>query len=207
MKFETVKAGNMDVNTYLISTDTSAVIIDPGEMCLRLEEFTKENKGKKFGILLTHNHFDHILAADAVRNLTGGKIYISVPDADGLSDGEINLCTRFCIPFTPFKADCTFNDGDVLKIGDIEFKVMLTPGHSEGSACFIIDNKLFSGDTLFRLSVGRTDFIRGNYNELTLSLKKIASLNADYEVYTGHGPATRLSFEKLYNPFMKDILK
>ena len=205
MKLRTVNIGYMDQNVYLISSDKGAVIIDPGQITDEIREFIDENKNKEFAIFLTHNHFDHILGADEARTLSGGKIYISDADAPGLSDGAINLCDRFSIDFFPFVADVTFSDNQVISVGDIEIKVLVTPGHSLGSACFIIGDWLFSGDTLFRLSVGRTDFMGGNVAELYASLKRLYSIKVDFDVYSGHGPATRLSFEKQNNPFMREI--
>lgn len=206
MKLSTVYGTQMDVNTYLISSDKAAVIIDPGVCNDEIKSFIKENESKAFYILLTHNHFDHILGADETRNLCGGKIYISKQDACGLKDAEVNLSVRFCLPFTPFEADETFVDGDELHLSDIKVKVMITPGHSKGSACFIIGDWMFSGDTLFRLSVGRTDFLNGDRSEQIDSLKRLCSIEADYDVFAGHGPATRLSFEKQFNPYIKEIL-
>lgn len=206
MELKTVYSGSMDVNTYLINTEKTAIIIDPGVMNEEIEQFISQNMGKEFYILLTHNHFDHILGANETRRLCAGKIYINELDAEGLFDSEINLTKRFCLPFEPFMADVTFKGGDTLKLADVEIKTMATPGHSKGSTCFFIDDWMFSGDTLFRMSVGRTDFINGDRNEQIDSLKSIANINTDYEVYPGHGPATRLSFEKQYNPYIKEIL-
>ena len=207
MKLKTVKIPYMDQNVYLISGSTGAVIIDPGQMTDEIKEFIAENKSKELAILLTHNHFDHILGADEARALSNGKIYISVPDAIGLSDGSVNLCERFCLDFLPFEADETLSDNQLLTVGDIKIKVLITPGHSKGSTCFIIGDWMFSGDTLFRLGVGRTDFIGGDNEELMLSLKRLYDIKGDFDVYSGHGPASRLSYEKENNPFMREILK
>lgn len=195
----------MDVNSYLISTDSAAIIIDPGMITDEISEFISENKEKEFGILLTHCHFDHIGGAKAAKELSGGKIYICEDDAIGLIDNEYNLSDRFCCPIDTVEADVLLADNDIVKIGNIEIKVMATPGHSKGSVCYIINDWMFSGDTLFRGSVGRIDFIGGDRLEQIESLKSLCSLNGEYEVYPGHGPATRLSFEKIYNPFIKEI--
>ncbi len=205
MRLKTVNIAFMDQNVYLISSDCGAVIIDPGQMNDEIRQFINDNNGKEIAILLTHNHFDHILGANEARNLSHGKIYISEADANGLADGSVNLCERFCIDFEPFVADCTLSDNQVLTIGDINIKVMVTPGHSKGSACYVIGDWIFSGDTLFRMSVGRTDFFGGNSVELADSLKRLGEIKGDFDVYSGHGPATRLSFEKQNNPFMREI--
>lgn len=206
MKLKTVSTLSMDENIYLVSSEKAAVIIDPGEMNGEIKDFINENVGKEFAILLTHNHFDHIMGANEARDLCGGRILICEADAKGLGDAAVNLSERFCLPFTPFKADGVFNDGDSFSVGDITIKVMVTPGHSKGSACFIMGDWMFSGDTLFRLSVGRTDFAGGDRAEQILSLKRLAAVEGEYEIYPGHGPATRLSFEKQYNPYIKEIL-
>lgn len=206
MKLVTVNTPLMDENAYLVSTEKAALIIDPGEMTEEIKAFISANKGKEFAILLTHNHFDHIMGADEARSLSDGKIYICEYDAVGLYDAAVNLSERFCLDSAPFKADEVFGDGDELLIGDVSVKVMLTPGHSKGSVCFIIGDWMFSGDTLFRLSVGRTDFIGGDRSEQIESLKRLYSIEGEYEVYPGHGPATRLSFEKQNNPYIKEIL-
>ncbi len=207
MKLKTVNIPYMDQNVYLISGSTGAVIIDPGQMTDEIREFIAENKSKELAILLTHNHFDHILGADEARALGNGKIYISAPDAIGLSDASVNLCERFCLDFLPFEADEVLSDNQLLTVGDIKIKVLITPGHSRGSSCFIIGDWMFSGDTLFRLCVGRTDFIGGDSDELMVSLKRLYNIKGDFDVYSGHGPASRLSFEKENNPFMREILK
>lgn len=204
MRLKTVNIPYMDQNVYLISGDNGAIIIDPGQMTDEIRDFISENGSKNLAILLTHNHFDHILGANEARRLSSGKIYISEADANGLSDGAVNLCERFCIDFEPFTADETLSDNQVLNIGDITVKVLITPGHSKGSACFIIDDWMFSGDTLFRLSVGRTDFIGGDSEELALSLKRLSDIKGDFDVYAGHGSASRLSYEKQNNPFMRE---
>ncbi len=206
MNLTTVNVSDMGVNTYLISNEKTAIIIDPGVMCNQIKGFIQENMGKEFAILLTHNHFDHIGGAAEARNLTGGKIYINVSDEKGLYNAEINLSERFCIPLEPFKADVTFSHDETLHFADIEVKTMWTPGHSMGSSCFFINNWLFSGDTLFRLSIGRTDFLYGDAQSMSASLKKLAELKGDWDVYAGHGEATRLSFEKEFNPYIKEVM-
>ena len=95
------------------------------------------------------------------------------------------------------------NEGDVVKVGDMEFKVMLTPGHTQGSICFISGDTIFSGDTLFQGSCGRTDLPTGNWNDIRLSLKRLAALPGDYKVYSGHGPATTMEYERKNNPYMR----
>lgn len=207
MKFNTVNIAEMDQNCYLISTDKGAVVIDPGKATDEIKEFAVSNSNKPFAILLTHCHFDHIMGVREIKEISGGKIIVSEKDSKGLIDNDINLTNRFCIDYSPISADVMVKDGQIFAVGDIKVKVMETAGHTPGSLCYFINDWLFSGDTLFRMSVGRTDFVGGDRETQKESLKKIASINGDYEIYAGHGPATRLSYEKLYNPYIKEILK
>ena len=206
MKLTTVNSSDMCVNTYLISGEKTAIIIDPGVMTGEIRAFIQDNMGKEFAILLTHNHFDHIGGANEARTLSGGKIYINKADEKGLYDGEINLSERFMIPLEPFKADVTFSNDETLSFSDIKIKTMWTPGHSLGSTCYFVNDWLFSGDTLFRQSIGRTDFICGDNTSMASSLIKLADLDDDYDVYPGHGEATRLSFEREFNPYIREVL-
>lgn len=206
MNLKTVTTSSMDENIYLISSQKGAIIIDPGEMNNEIKDFISENADKEFAILLTHNHFDHIMGANEARNLSKGKIFICEADAEGLHDSSMNLSERFCVVCEDFEADVFLNDGEEFAVGDISVKVIHTPGHSEGSVCYIIGDRMFSGDTLFRLSVGRTDFAGSDRNKQISSLRRLYSIDGEYEIYPGHGAATRLSFEKQYNPYMKEIL-
>lgn len=206
MKLTTVSTSQMGANTYLISTENTAVIIDPGFMCSEIRSFIIKNEGKEFAILLTHNHFDHIGGANEARSLSKGKIYISKADERGLYDNEINLSDRFMTPLEPFKADVIFDADETLAFSDLQIKTLWTPGHSMGSTCFFINDWLFSGDVLFRQSIGRTDFICGDNESMVASLLKLASLEGDYDVYPGHGEATRLSYEKQFNPYIREVL-
>ncbi|MBR2043968.1 MAG: MBL fold metallo-hydrolase [Clostridia bacterium] len=206
MKLITVNTPFMDVNTYLLESDMGAIIIDPAQMTDEIKLFIKENANKEIALLLTHSHFDHIMGAAEVKRLSGCKVYVGAADAEGLINPELNLSERFCINCEPVEGDCLLEDNDEITIGDIKAKVMHTPGHSKGSVCFIVGDWMFSGDTLFRMSVGRTDFIGGDKSEQNATLKRLCEINGDYDVYPGHGPATRLSFERTYNPYIKEIL-
>ena len=131
----------------------------------------------------------------------GAKIYISKIDAPKLlNDGHLG--DNFGRKFEPVVADYTFSDGDVLTICGFEFKVFITPGHTDGSACFLLGNALFTGDTLFLESVGRTDFPTGNKDQLINSVKRLYALPGDYTVYPGHAEFTTLEHERKYNTFV-----
>ncbi len=203
MEIKVLKLGDIEVNCYLITTQNSALVIDCGFYDKQIADFLKENSNKDRMILLTHAHFDHIGGALLLREETGVKIAIGEKENQFLSDHNINLSKMFGAELKPFSADVLLKDGEILKIGDIEIRVMETAGHTLGSVSYLINNVLFSGDTLFYESIGRTDFPTGSFFTLSNSIKKLYELDGNIEVLSGHGPKTTISHEKLYNPFVK----
>lgn len=203
MKIDTVLLGSFQVNCYLISTDKSAIVIDPGFNSSYVEDFLLKNADKERMILLTHAHFDHIGGALQLKEKTGVKIAIGRIDEPSLSDENYNLSTLFNAYIKPFNADILLDDGEITKIGDITLKTIHTPGHTRGSVGYLIENNLFSGDTLFNLSVGRTDFPGGNTKQLLNSVKKLFALDDNIKVFSGHGATTTIGYEKINNPYIK----
>ena len=203
MKVESLfSSGLCDENTYVITDEKSGLsaVIDPDlyyfkDGCRQLCE--------KFNItliLLTHAHFDHIYSAKELKALTGAEVCIHELDADTLADPSLNLSSQLGsgISLIP---DRKLKDGDSIMLGCSEIKILLTSGHTRGSCCYICDGKIFSGDTLFHGSVGRTDFPGGSMKEMYRSIEKLKSLTEDYELYPGHGDLSTLSREKQYNPY------
>lgn len=190
-------------NCYLLETDKAAIVIDPGYKRDNILEFLNENEDKERLILLTHGHFDHIGGADYLRQETGVKIGMGALDVPALSDNTLNCAVVFKRKLEPFTADFEYCDGDVIKVGDIELKVISTPGHTVGGVSFLCENNLFSGDTLFKTSIGRTDFEGGSFEELEKSIKKLYALPDETVVYAGHGESSTIGFEKKYNPFVR----
>lgn len=190
-------------NCYLIETEKAAIIIDPAFKRQKLVDFLKENEDKERLVLITHAHFDHIGGAVNLREETGVKIGIGALDNPALSDDNLNCAASFNRSLTPFEADCLYNDGDVIKVGDIELKVIATPGHTVGGVSYIAENVAFTGDTLFKVSVGRTDFAGGDFDVLEKSIKKLYTLPDETVVYPGHGESTTIGFEKQNNPFVR----
>ena len=201
MEINKVVVGDLQVNCYIISNGNDAVVIDAGD---DYENIIKEAKGKNIkAVLLTHGHFDHTGAVNALQK-NGAKVYISKNEEYMLSDSYSCLSAPFGYPFNEIKADFTFDDGDTLNICDIAFKVILTPGHTTGSACFLVNDILFSGDTLFYRSIGRTDFPGGNFEVISQSIKeKLYTLPESTVVYAGHGEKTTIGLEKKFNPFVR----
>ncbi len=201
MDILTQAQGAFGANCYMVSTNEAALLIDVFELTQVVRDFINANREKQMMILTTHRHFDHVAGIYDARALSGAKVAVHQLDACGLENTKDSLADMFSVSQNTFKPDVLINDGDVINIGDIAVKVIHTPGHTEGSVCFIIENVIFSGDTLFRQSVGRVDFPAGSESELRNSLKKLFALNEDYTVYPGHYEPTTIFYEKKYNPY------
>lgn len=207
---ETFIVGHIATNCYII-TDTVTnrrAVVDPGYKSAELTNRIKELGTDTFDyILLTHGHFDHIWFASGIRELTGAKIVISEDDAPFLTDGSLNLSANFGLRnISDLTADVTLKDGDHLMLGNTCIKFIRTPGHTIGSGCYVSfeDKIVFSGDTLFKLSMGRTDFVTGNEAEIMKSLNRLASLEGDFDVLPGHGDKTTLDYERKNNPYVSE---
>ena len=197
--FYHIVTGNLEVNSYLLTKDgENAILIDCGDDYNKIIEAKKELGLKVRAVLLTHAHFDHSGSAKRLQD-DGVKIYISEKDAPKLKNSD-NLAFHFGIKFNELEPDYIFSDGDVLNLYGIEIKVVSTPGHTDGSVCFIIEDKIFSGDTLFKLSFGRTDFPTGNIKHLVSSIKKLFKCYGGFLVFAGHGESTNIDYEKKFNP-------
>lgn len=195
-------------NCYLVTDESTgeSLLIDPGSYGDRQRDFIKAQgiESLKY-ILLTHGHFDHMIGVERFRNAFGGEVVVHENDSDKLSSAVGSLYSRFEreIPFAEATADITVKDGDRLPFGGGEIEVIHTPGHTKGCVCYKIGDCLFTGDTLFRGSIGRTDFPDSNQNEMLASLKKLYSIEGDFKVYPGHEGTSTLSYEKQTNPYMK----
>ena len=200
MKLYHLQSGPLNVNTYfLVNNDGQAVVIDSGENYKKVKTVEELYNIKIVAVLLTHAHFDHCGNAKKLQD-DGAQIYISKLDAPKLLNDD-NLGSDFGRKFDYLTTDKTFEDGDVLQVCGFNIKVISTPGHTDGSVCFLVENLLFTGDTLFLGSVGRTDFKSGNRNDLVQSIKKLFALQGDYAVYPGHDEFTTLEYERKHNVF------
>ena len=198
MKLYHVITGLLRVNTYFLVNDKmQAVVIDCGENYKRVKSTEQELGVKIEAVLLTHAHFDHAGSAKKLQD-DGAKIYISKLDADKLT-AEGSLSANFGRKFEQFTPDFTFSDGQTLNVLGINIDVIATPGHTDGSVTFKVDNALFTGDTLFYDSVGRTDFPTGSREDMICSVKRLFALSGDYQVYPGHDEFTTLERERKYN--------
>ena len=207
MNIQCLALGEYGANCYIVTDEAtkSALVIDPGVPSNELNEALL-GYDLKF-ILLTHGHFDHIFGCKSLKEIyPDALICIHSGDAICLSDNKMNLAGDF--EETPeVTADRVLENGDVIGFADTEFTVLSTPGHSPGSVCYTDDkNKIiFSGDTLFCLTVGRTDFIGGSFDEMMSSVKKLSEFDDDYAVYPGHNRATTIGFERKRNRYMRKL--
>ncbi len=189
-------------NTYVLLTDTSAVVIDPFEFTPEIGALLNRSGNENRAVVLTHGHFDHIRDAALLREKTGAKIYIHRDEEECLLYPHFTLCALFGQTLEPFSPDKTFEDGDEIRVGDICLEVLHTPGHTKGSCCFKTGNLLFTGDTLFEGSIGRTDFPRSDVSQMISSLKRLKGLQGDYKIFAGHGEETTLEAEKRQNMYL-----
>jgi len=195
------------VNVYFYyDEDTkSGIVIDPGGEPERICRFIADNELKIEGILFTHGHFDHLLAVNAVKEATSAPVACHSADGDMLRSPKPNFFDDFSQD-TGIEPDILFRDGDVFEFGGHKMNVIHTPGHSPGGVSYYAKESaaLFSGDTLFYDSVGRTDFPGGSSATLTASIKdKLFTLPDDTAVYPGHGESTSIGYEKANNPFVR----
>ncbi len=202
MNIITESQGQLGANCYMVSTDDAALLIDVFTVTDTVRKFIKDNAGKQMLILATHRHFDHVAGIYDARLLSGAAVAIGRQDRAGLESREESLSSMFSLPQTEFSPDYLLEDGDVINLGSMAIRVMHTPGHTVGSVCYLLENVIFSGDTLFKQSVGRTDLPTGSREEQLRSLGKLFSLNGDYTVYPGHDAPTTLSYERSYNPYI-----
>ena len=210
IKISTVHVGMIGTNCYIVYTDNiesfkEAVIIDPGDDAEKIYDKVEELGIKPVAVLLTHGHFDHILAVNQVASKYNIDIYASEEEERLLGDATLNLSGGY-------RRDCVvekynkLSDGQELELANIKFNAILTPGHTSGSMCYYIENEnvLFSGDMLFRESVGRTDFPTGSEEQIINSLNnKLMKLEDKVVVYPGHGPATTIGYERVNNMYVR----
>lgn len=195
-------AGPIENNMYLLFDEKTkhAVIIDATALTPEIRNTVDELGADVQYILLTHGHFDHIMGLNDLKEAFNAQALINKNDLI-LSD-KINEFTRmFNMPdITPPVYEKFVDDGDTIKVGDMNIRVISTPGHTEGGVCYLVDENLFSGDTLFRDSVGRTDLLGGSFKKLSDSIKnKLFKLDDNIKVFPGHGPMSTIGYEKKYN--------
>ncbi len=203
MRTETLPLGVYQANCYLVCDNNQYLIIDPGSKPeLIISRISQQ--ATVVAVLLTHGHFDHFAAAQTIAGHYNCDIYVHAEDEELLADPMKNYSEHRNITCT--KHIKSF-DLSYLSLGPFKINVFHTPGHSEGSVCYMIDHHLYCGDLIFKNSIGRTDLYRGNMKKMMESLRYICSLDGHIEVYPGHGPKTTLAAEKAFNPYLIPLSK
>lgn len=204
MQITTLPLGRMQANGYIVKADDgTAAVVDPGDEAERLLRYLKREKLRVTAVWLTHGHFDHIGAAAALRTAFSCPIVALAAEASLLADPQKNLSSAFSPAPLSLTADTLLADGDTFSFGGETVEVLHTPGHTSGSCCYRLGDRLFTGDTLFDGSVGRTDFPTGDPTALSLSLGRLAAIPDDLCVLPGHGAATTLAVQRAVNPYMR----
>ncbi|WP_409301669.1 MBL fold metallo-hydrolase [Peribacillus sp. SCS-155] len=208
MKWKQMPLGPLQTNCYIVeNSQNECIIFDPGEESAKIIQHIQTKKLKPLAILLTHAHFDHIGALDEVREFYNIPAYIHEREAKWLLDPSLNGSVRFTIgqPIKLKPAEHILGEEGILSVGSFTFKLLHTPGHSPGSVSYYIEQSglLFSGDVLFKDSIGRTDLPGGNHDQLMKSIHdKVLTLPEDTIVLSGHGPVTTIMDEMDTNPFL-----
>ena len=205
MKVKVMPLGELKANCYIVKMENkNAVAFDIGGEPERFLQYLKENDLTLKKIFLTHGHYDHIGGVYEVQKQTGAEVYVHSGDAMKIKSEVGSLAIN--LGETDFKKIENYTevkDGDIITLDELEFKVMHTPGHTNDCVCYICDECIFTGDTLFRCSIGRTDLPDGDFTKMSESLQKLNALEKDYIVYPGHEGETTLAFEKNNNPYLK----
>lgn len=203
MIIKTFPMGLIGTNAYLLIDEISkeAAVIDIGGDFSEISEEIEKSKANLKYILNTHGHFDHILGEKDVQEATGLPVYVHESDKYLVENLPEQLKRfGFVNNVLPPENIKTFTEKDIFKLGNEEIKVIHTPGHTPGSSCFLVGKNLFSGDTLFHASIGRTDFEGGSFAQISNSIKeKLFKLDDDIDVYPGHDSKTTIGYEKQYN--------
>ena len=212
MTVKTLTVGPVQTNCYIAYDEETreAFLVDPGDEAERILAFLLEKNLCLTHILLTHTHFDHVLALPAVKAATGAKICVHEKEKDNLETGahpEMRMLGLSALASAPIRADLVLRGGETLPLLRRTFTVLSTPGHTPGSVCYDDGEALFSGDTLFAYSCGRTDLPGGSTEEMLASLRMLSKLDGDRRVYPGHGGETTLARERAANFTMREAMR
>ena len=205
IEIKSMTLGMVATNCYLIinKENKEALLVDPADNALRISNVIEENGCTLKAILLTHGHFDHIMALNELKKRYNVPVYAHEEEEDVLKQSSLNMSGMIGQIYTT-QADIYVKDGEHLKLAGLDIIVLHTPGHTKGGVCYYLPEEkvLMSGDTLFHCSIGRTDFPTGSMSQLVRSVKEqLFVLPDDVQVYPGHDSVTSIGYEKQYNPF------
>ena len=197
--------GPVQANCYILHQEKSpsCIVIDPGEEPGKIADYITKNGWRNEAVLLTHGHFDHITGVSRLLSMVGGKVYVYCEEENLLLDPQLNASVMMGYEVA-VQPDVLLKDHQRFSVADMDFEVIHTPGHTKGSCCFYMEEEkmLFSGDTVFMESVGRTDLPTGNGMAIIDSLRsKVLTLPSDVRIYPGHGPETSVAYEMANNPY------
>lgn len=205
MFMQRIPAGVLSANCYVIACEATneAAVIDPGGDAEQIAAVIENNDFQLKYILLTHGHGDHIGGVKELQALLPAPVYIHKGDLTMIRDKHKNYSSSMGAGIE-LDTSHFLEDGDKLPLGKLTLEIIHTPGHSKGGVCIKVDEVVFTGDTLFSNSVGRTDLYGGDHEQLITSIKeKLMVLSDEVTVFPGHGPATRIGIERLTNPYIK----
>lgn len=205
IKINCYVVGMIATNCYLIEDEATGAraVIDPGDRSEELIAELDSRGGKLDYILLTHGHYDHVIGVAELCDRYHPTVCAAEAEMELLQKGLYNLSSVHNIRINSFNVDRQLKDGDIIMLGESEIKFISTPGHTAGSGCYIVDDCIFSGDTIFCESIGRTDFPTSSMRSMMRSVERIKNLEGDYAIYPGHEMFTTLEHERKYNPFMQ----
>ena len=198
MLIKTIPVGQLETNCYVVTNEDTlqCVVIDPGDESNTILDYIESNHLKCEAVMLTHGHFDHTGAVKAVSEETGATVYMNSRDDNRVThSSQLN----YVLP----EGGINYDDGDIIDAAGLRFEIIATPGHTPGGVTIKCEDCLFTGDTLFKGSLGRTDLDGGDMEKELASLKKLCSLEGDYEVYPGHMDSTTLQRERSFNYYCR----
>ena len=201
MLIKTLPVGQLETNCYIVTDENTldCAVIDPGDESNTILDYLEDNRLHCKAILLTHGHYDHVGAVETVAEETGATVYMN-----GLDDFRTRRDPHF--PFTLPENGQNLQGGEHVDVAGLRFDVIATPGHTPGGLTFRCEDALFTGDTLFKGSCGRVDLLGGDMEQMLLSLRRLCSLEGDYEVYPGHMDPSTLERERMFNYYCREAM-
>ena len=202
MLIKTIPVGQLETNCYVVIHEQSleCVVIDPGDESNTILDYLESNHLNCRAILLTHGHYDHVGAVDTIAEETGAVVYMNERD-------DYRQAVDIHLPYSLKENGKNYDDGDILDVAGLRFHVIATPGHTPGGVTLQCEDALFTGDTLFKGSCGRTDLPGGDMQQELASLRKLCSLPGDFEVYPGHMDPSTLEREREFNYYCRAAMR